>query len=823
MHTYISLFSGAGIGCFGIKKQGFECAATVELIPKRLNIQKFNKKCSFNAGYICGDLTDSDIQNQFFNVVDFFKAERRITDIDLIVATPPCQGMSVANHNKKNELGRNSLVLESIKIVTQIKPKYFVFENVSSFMKASCTDQDGITKSIGEAIEVNLAQNFAIESKVINLKNYGSNSSRTRTLVIGVRKDIKEICPLDIFPDFHEEKKLKDVIGHLPSLNEMGEFSKNDIYHSFRPYKEHMRAWIANTKPGKSAFDNIEDFLKPHKLINGEIVLNKRKNGDKYTRQLWGKVAPCIHTRNDCLPSQNTIHPVDDRVFSIRELMLMMTIPTEFKWISDGEIPKNNASYEDKCKFRKKTEFNIRQCIGEAVPTAVFETVAKKIKKNSEFKPLSKRELYSLIEDQKLFNYKNLIDFIKKNSNNFSLNQLIRICELANSNRLETAAFYTPVNICFSMLESLPEFKKGHIKVLEPCVGVGNFLFLLAKKFSDKTITVDCVDINFESLELCKLLAKKFLPSNVKLNFIHEDFLLSTKISKNYDLVIGNPPYKKITNNKSLLQKYHNNTSNKKTNNLYSFFVERAVKHGDYVSFIVPKAFINAPEYQVTRDLVSKFKLLNIIDYNEKAFDVKIETLSFTIATSIPNKNNITKVESYLNKEIFHQNQKYITKCSFNCWLLYRDEFFDNVCKSLKFGQFKVFRDRQITKKDSEDSGLIRIIKSRNIANGEIIYLPGYDKFLNDPLPFAVSKFLNADVIVVPNLTYNPRAARLPKNCIADGSAAILYSDSEITDKDIAYFSSNEFKNFYRIARNFGTRSMNIDSVSVNFFGIKES
>jgi DNA (cytosine-5)-methyltransferase 1 len=42
------------------------------------------------------------------------------------------------------------------------------------------------------------------------------------------------------------------------------------------------------------------------------------KNGDKYKRQYWNKVAPCIHTRNDILSSQNTVHPVDDRVFSIR-------------------------------------------------------------------------------------------------------------------------------------------------------------------------------------------------------------------------------------------------------------------------------------------------------------------------------------------------------------------------------------------------------------------------------------------------------------------------------------------------------------------------
>jgi DNA (cytosine-5)-methyltransferase 1 len=55
------------------------------------------------------------------------------------------------------------------------------------------------------------------------------------------------------------------------------------------------------------------------------------KNGDKYKRQYWNKVAPCIHTRNDILSSQNTVHPVDDR-FLVSVSLLMMSIPQDFKW-----------------------------------------------------------------------------------------------------------------------------------------------------------------------------------------------------------------------------------------------------------------------------------------------------------------------------------------------------------------------------------------------------------------------------------------------------------------------------------------------------------
>ena len=138
---------------------------------------------------------------------------------------------------------------------------------------------------------------------------------------------------MELYPDLVKERTLREVIGDLKPLKEFGEIDKDDIYHSFRTYPEHMRAWISDIKEGESAFDNADDSKKPHRVVEGKIVINQQKNGDKYKRQFWDKVGPCIHTRNDQMASQNTVHPSDDRVFSIRELMLMMTVPRSFKWV----------------------------------------------------------------------------------------------------------------------------------------------------------------------------------------------------------------------------------------------------------------------------------------------------------------------------------------------------------------------------------------------------------------------------------------------------------------------------------------------------------
>ncbi len=377
--TYVSLFSSAGVGCYGFKMEGFDCVATNELLPRRLAIQKYNKKCKYESGYIAGDILLEETRNQILSQIELWKKNENQQELTVLIATPPCQGMSVANHKKKDENKRNSLVVASLSLIKQIRPRYFVLENVKTFLNTICTDSDGKDKRIREAIDDNLAQSYKIAFKVLNFKNFGSNSSRTRTLVIGVRNDI-EINADVLYPQYREESTLRQVIGDLPSLTQMGEICPNDIYHSFRSYNPEMRRWIENLHEGQGAFDNTDESRLPHYYKNGVKAFTKNGNADKYTRQYWDKVPPCIHTRNDILASQNTVHPVDDRVFSIRELMRMMSIPQEFKWSAHTLDELNSLSLEEKNKYLSQNDINIRQSIGEAVPTEIFRQIAHNIK-----------------------------------------------------------------------------------------------------------------------------------------------------------------------------------------------------------------------------------------------------------------------------------------------------------------------------------------------------------------------------------------------------------------------------------------------------------
>ena len=50
---YVSLFSSAGVGCYGFKQHNFECVATTEIID-RIKYSKINKVAINEEAYING-------------------------------------------------------------------------------------------------------------------------------------------------------------------------------------------------------------------------------------------------------------------------------------------------------------------------------------------------------------------------------------------------------------------------------------------------------------------------------------------------------------------------------------------------------------------------------------------------------------------------------------------------------------------------------------------------------------------------------------------------------------------------------------------------
>lgn len=818
--TYVSLFSCAGVGCYGFKQEGYHCIATNELVQRRLNVQKFNSKCEYDSGYISGDITSIETKEKIYAEIDKWKKLGN-DRVDVVVATPPCQGISVINHKKnEHDLKRNSLVVESVEIIQNIRPRVFIFENVQAFQKTICTTKSGNNIAIGDYIHNALGEEYVITGRVLNFMNYGSNSSRTRTLVIGVDKEYKNLfTPYELFPSYRTERTLRDVIGNgkFKSLA-WGEICATDFYHAFRTYDLKMRSWIHDLKEGESAFNNKDPQKRPHRIVNGKIVENIQKNRDKYTRQRWDRFIQCVHTRNDLLAAQNTIHPIEDRVFSIRELMEMMSIPYEFRWV-DYSIEKLNClSDEQKRKLYKENEVNIRQCLGEAVPTEVMRQIAQRIKEELQVKRTPPTELAKIISSHDLSDEASISCFVRENPLDLSVSDLQRIAELCNAKREENAAYYTNKFIINEVMNQLPDFTKDELRILEPSVGAGAFIPFIFKKYDGvKHVILDLVDIDANSISILKaILSKIKKPKNFTINIYTEDFL-KFEVKSRYDLAVGNPPYSKA---KSI--------SEKKTINLADAFLNKCLIISDWTALVLNKTVLSSGEFDATRDILRNLRISSISDFGRYGFTgLSIETICMVLQSQ--QKPNLTNIYNMKYNFRLTQKQSYITDSQYPYFLIYRNNEFDNVSKKLTFNVFSVIRDRQITKKNTineKKEGYIRVIKARNIQDdGSIVDIDGYDTYISPVIckKLSIASYIgDASVYLTPNMTYNPRVISNVSYAVPDGSVAVLVPKKpmHLTQQQLNFFSSKEYRSFYLIARNFSTQSINVDSKSVFFYGV---
>lgn len=816
----MSLFSCAGVGCYGFKQEGYHCIATNELVQRRLNVQKFNSKCDYDSGYISGDITSIETKEKIYAEIDKW-SELGNDRVDVVVATPPCQGISVINHKKnEHDLKRNSLVVESIEIIQTIRPRIFIFENVQAFQKTVCTTKSGENITIGDYIRDALGGEYLITGRILNFMNYGSNSSRTRTLVIGVDKEYKNLfTPYELFPSYRTERTLREVIGNgrFKPL-EWGEICQTDFYHAFRTYDLKMRPWIHDLKEGESAFNNKDPQKRPHRIVNGQMIENTQKNRDKYTRQRWDRFIQCVHTRNDLLAAQNTIHPDEDRVFSIRELMEMMSIPYEFRWVDYSIEELNSLSDEQKHKLYKENEVNIRQCLGEAVPTEVMRQIAQRIREELQAKRTPPTELARIISSYSLSDEESISCFVRENPLDLSVSDLQRIAELCNARREENAAYYTNKFIINEVMNQLPDFTKNEVRILEPSVGAGAFIPFVFKKYDGvEHVTLDLVDIDANSISILKaILSKIKIPENFTINVYTEDFL-NFKIKGRYDLVVGNPPYSKTKS-----------ASKKKTINLADAFLNKSIAISDWTALVLNKTILSSSEFDDTRDALRNLKISRISDFGRYGFTgLSIETICMVLQSQ--QKPQLTNIYNLKYNFRLTQSQSYITDSRYPYFLIYRNREFDDVSKKMAFNIFSVVRDRQITKKNTTNEkkeGYIRVIKARNIQDdGSILDIDGYDTYISPTIcqKLSIAGYIgNTSVYLTPNMTYNPRVISNIPDAVPDGSVAVLIPKKPIrlTRRQLDFFSSKEYRSFYLIARNLSTQSINVDSKSVFFYGV---
>lgn len=381
--TFASLFSGAGIGDYGLVLAGGKCLAACEIDPQRAAVHKANI-----GAPVWGNLrTDK---------VEIIKLLRH-ANLDVLVATPPCQSFSSANsrrglredpeHASRDE--RNNLFFEAIEVARKIKPKVILFENVPNFLKRKIQSTDSkVVGRVEEFLTAGLGQ-YRSYANVMCFSELNVPQRRRRSVAVFVRNDIdpgvaRSMMNLSTWPGTLKElpKNIIEAIGHLPKLDSANAAtiaSTEDALHQVPLHEPLHYRWISDIPAGsgKSSWENAcphcNDVSTPVFQVIchacGAAMVNRphvrQPDGSirpikgfktSYTRMAADQIAPTMTTASGHFSSDIKLHPTQNRVLSPRECAILQAIPASFKW------PKEQ-------QFRKA--YLVREMIGEAVPPLV--------------------------------------------------------------------------------------------------------------------------------------------------------------------------------------------------------------------------------------------------------------------------------------------------------------------------------------------------------------------------------------------------------------------------------------------------------------------
>lgn len=366
--TAIDLFCGVGGMSLGFEQAGFDVLAAFDKEAFNVDTHKknFPKTKCFQV----------DLSTQSGDSLrNLAKLGRR--RIDVVVGGPPCQGFSVGGRKDASDK-RNLLVYEFSRLVRELRPKYFVFENVK-----------GLVQKRSEPILQSLLRRFRRSGykivdpiKVLNAADYGVPQRRERVFILGYL----EGQPAPLYPEpegcFDESGKqthptIRDAIFDLPNFDGNDQLFDSDTYDA--KYKKTKSAFALSMRgeliqPGVTYERDVDAITE----LSGCLLTRHSKAvvdrftatppGEveaisRYHRLCWESVSPTLRAGTGEEHGSHTaprpIHPTNPRCITTREAARI-------------------HSYPDWFQFYGTRWHDFRQ-IGNSVPPALARSVARMI------------------------------------------------------------------------------------------------------------------------------------------------------------------------------------------------------------------------------------------------------------------------------------------------------------------------------------------------------------------------------------------------------------------------------------------------------------
>jgi len=314
----IDMFAGAGLFSHAFAEEGFEPIQAVELCRHACETYRLN-------------LGDHVVQADIRDV-------EPVGPCDIIVAGPPCQGFSTLGKRQLRD-PRNLLSFEVVKWAELTGAKVVVIENVAAFLESPIwTELEGRFKALG----------YAVSARVLDATKFGVPQLRMRSFTIASKIGGPEISPL--------RGGLRTVREAFEGLEEPR--ATDDHLHRVRDLSPLALRRIRSVPPG----GDKRDIMRRHPdLVPKSWWAVHCEATDVWGRMGWDAPANTLRTAFINPSKGRYLHPVKDRVITMREAARLHTIP-------------------DRWKFSGYDSYIARQ-IGNSVPPRMGRAVARAVAK----------------------------------------------------------------------------------------------------------------------------------------------------------------------------------------------------------------------------------------------------------------------------------------------------------------------------------------------------------------------------------------------------------------------------------------------------------
>lgn len=285
--NFIDLFSGAGGLSCGMVMAGYTPLANVEIMEQAVSTYKYNfvDKKGFSESVQSRNIREEKVKNELYNII-------KDKQVDVIVGGFPCQGFSMSGNRIITD-ERNTLYLDMLEIVNEIKPKVVVMENVT-----------GLRSMLGGKVEEKIINDFEkigykINVTVLNSADYYTPQTRRRVIFIGNRIGKDNYHPKPIL-------KPENYITTKEAISDLLKLQTDPLFnHVPTKHSDEMKKKLSEVEEGKSLYENYSDS--------------------------WKK---CPWEKPSCTIKENhggvNIHPRLPRVLTAREMARLQSFPDDF-------------------------------------------------------------------------------------------------------------------------------------------------------------------------------------------------------------------------------------------------------------------------------------------------------------------------------------------------------------------------------------------------------------------------------------------------------------------------------------------------------------